>query len=101
MSDSSNIVSFNVRRRTKRRPPENSAPSEACENCRFWEVDMFETDRVGNCRRYPPKFISDGELARSIGEDCSVFTGFFPETASWEWCGEWRSTTPRQSSQPR
>jgi hypothetical protein len=33
--------------------------------------------------------IADIEFSESIDETTGAFTGFFPETQRWEWCGEW------------
>ena len=55
-----------------------------CETCRFWFADDPGT---AECRRRAPVALGKQTTAgRAIG--------FWPETPSWGWCGEYRIVEP-------
>ena len=63
-----------------------SREEEKCERCRFWcnrkrwIDENFKEQFDGECHRNPP--ITNGHLS------------YFPRTASNEWCGEFKETSP-------
>ena len=73
------------------RPPADRP--DRCETCRYWESradgEYPEHKDTGDCHRFPPRMTTDIEFSESIDETTGAFTGFFPETQCWEWCGEW------------
>jgi hypothetical protein len=79
--------------RMQARPP--TERPDRCETCRYWE--KYDTDLqpapnsqdLGSCHRFPPRFIADLDFVHSIDDTTGSATGFFPETMAWEWCGEW------------
>jgi len=85
----SNVIRFG------RRPSNRSGDEPRCEVCVYWTPAPRPNDRdpglVGVCQRYPPRTIADADLAASVDDTTSPFTGFFPETMSAEWCGEFKS----------
>jgi len=71
--------------------------AERCGTCRFWKP-TYEEDGVwhyGDCLRYLPTVT---DPAAPTGANAR-----FPETASGEWCGEWRGkgVTPVADDDPR
>jgi hypothetical protein len=85
----SNVIRFGGR------PPLRSGNGPRCEIRLYWTPAPMPSDResglVGVCQRYPPPTIADADVAASIDDTTSPFTGFFPETMSVEWCGEFKS----------
>jgi hypothetical protein len=70
---------------------------ERCKNCRYW---LEKTDRLGQCRRYPPVPIVHVTYdTNSNGDLDSVFSSepdtHFPITTLGEWCGEWKQKDGR------
>jgi hypothetical protein len=69
---------------------------DRCETCRFWDAwaDKNPGSIDGKCRRFPPQYPqteSQVKESNAIGSGSGLFTGFFPETWSHEWCGEWKA----------
>ncbi len=71
---------------------------ERCDTCRYWESYSSDPDHVekypnskdaGHCRRFPPQLMADAERSEEVDDTTSAWTGWFPETQNYEWCGEW------------
>ena len=63
---------------------------EVCANCRFWE--RFN-EYIGSCRRFPPSFPDDLQVAQFTdyaGKVC--YRDRWPRTAQGSWCGEFQPT---------
>jgi hypothetical protein len=71
---------------------------ESCGACRFW-AELKPGDKVtfGICRRRAPTPILLGHRpAQMVGQaPQAVIQGFFPETPSHGWCGDYQQPAPR------
>ena len=66
---------------------------ERCETCRFWDSPRPDAVGYGTCRRFPPIKLMPEEFAE--GGHANV--GEWPDTASYDWCGEWRAKVELES----
>lgn len=73
-----------------------------CEACQFWVTTQpgGTPKRIGQCRRFPPQFVSEvSSYSRNLGggdvsEGISTNTeADWPVTSSGDWCGEFKAET--------
>lgn len=80
---------------------------DRCENCRWWhkegEPDPENYGKIAECRRAPPvvvphSVISLGKFRAAVhnASDGSgiCYEGVWPETHSYDFCGEFQPATP-------
>jgi len=58
--------------------------TESCKTCRYWKSP---NEKLGLCRRYPPKPYLD--VSGDLNNICSVTEDFFVGTKHDDWCGEY------------